>query len=92
MKNFRGRKVLINVPELKKSSIELTAKDEEAIMKDAMKLWSKLEVFEVGNAVEGIRPGAIVYVSTSALASAEKIEIDGSMKMLINDLDVIFEW
>ena len=41
MKSLRGKRVLLTMPELKKSAVELSAKDEEAIMQEAMKKWQK---------------------------------------------------
>jgi len=81
----RGKRLLVTVPELKKTSVELSAKDEEMRMQDAIKLWTKLEVFAVGNEVEGINPGDKVYIQTYALESAERIEVDGVIKLLIPD-------
>lgn len=90
---FYGRKIMIDVPEKKESVIELTAKDEEAMMQDAMKLWKKLNVYAVGTEVErDINNGDEVYVATHALSSAERVEIEGKMKMIINEFDVIIKW
>jgi hypothetical protein len=79
----RGKRLLVTVPELKKASVELSVKDEELRMQDAIKVWTKLEIFAVGNEVEGIKAGDIVYIQTYALESAERIEIDGVIKLLI---------
>ena len=92
-KELHGRKIIINVPEKKESVIELTAKDEEAMMQEAMKLWKKLTVYAVGSDVEkNIVAGDEVYVATYALSSAERVEINGGMKMIINEPDVILTW
>lgn len=92
-KEFYGKKIMINVPEKKESVIELTAKDEESMMQDAMKLWKKLTVYAVGSDVEkNIVAGDEVYVATYALSSAERVEINGGMKMIINEPDVILTW
>lgn len=92
-KEFYGKKIMINVPEKKESVIELTAKDEESMMQDAMKLWKKLTVYAVGSDVEkSLSPGDEIYVATYALSAAERLEINGSMKMIINEPDVILKW
>ena len=57
MKSLRGKRVLITAPELKKTSVELSEKDEEARMKEAMKTWQKLDVFAVGTEVEDVNVG-----------------------------------
>ena len=93
-KKLRGRTILLSVPERKKSSIELSAKDEEAMMQEAAKLWSKLTVYAIGDKVEEVEVGDQVYVRTSALnmEQVERIEIDGSVKLVLNEGDVIIVW
>jgi hypothetical protein len=93
-KKLRGRTILVSVPERKKSGLELSAKDEEAIMADAMKLWSKLTVFAIGDKVEEVEVGDQVYVRTSALnmEQVERIEIDGAIKLVLNEGDVVIIW
>jgi len=93
-KQLRGRTILLSVPERKKSSIELSAKDEEAMMQEAAKLWSKLTVYAIGDKVEEVQEGDQVYVRTGALnmETVERIEIDGSIKLVLNEGDVIIIW
>ena len=93
-KSLRGRTILLDVPQRKKSSIELSAKDEEAMMQEAAKLWNKLTVYAVGVKVEEVKVGDQVYVRTSALnmEQVERIDIDGSIKLVLNEGDVIIIW
>jgi hypothetical protein len=93
-KSLRGRTILLDVPQRKKSSIELSAKDEEALMQEAAKLWSKLTVYAVGDKVEEVKAGDQVYVRTSALnmETVERIDIDGEIKLVLNEGDVIIIW
>jgi histidinol phosphatase-like enzyme len=93
-KSLRGRTILLDVPQRKKSSIELSAKDEEAMMQEAAKLWNKLTVYAVGDKVEEVKAGDQVYVRTSALnmEQVERIDIDGSIKLVLNEGDVIIIW
>lgn len=92
MKALRGKRLLITVPELKKTAVELSAKDEEARMIDAMKQWQKLEVFATGNEIEDINPGDMVYVQTYALETGEKIEVEGKMRILVPDTAIAILW
>ena len=85
MKNLRGKRVLITVPELKKSNIAISEKDEEMMMQEAMKKWQSLEIFAVGDEVEGLKKEDMVYVQTYALESGEKIEVEGKMRILVPD-------
>ena len=92
MKNLRGKRVLVTVPELKKSAIEISAKDEEMMMQEAMKKWEKIEVFAVGDEVEGVKKGDMVYVQTYALESGEKISIDDHMRILVPENSIAIVW
>ena len=92
MKSLRGKRVLLTMPELKKSAVELSAKDEEAIMQEAMKKWQKLEVFAVGDDVIDLKIGDKVYVQTYALESGEKIEIDGAIKLMVPESTIAIIW
>ena len=89
---LQGRRVLINVPKKKESVIELTAKDEEQIMQEAMKLWTKLEVYAVGDTVEKVVPGDKVYVTTGSLQNAEKVELEDGMKHMLSEGDIAIKW
>lgn len=92
MKSLRGKRVLLTMPELKKSAVELSTKDEEAIMQEAMKKWLKLEVFAVGDEVTDIKEGDKVYVQTYALESGEKIEIDNNIKLMVSENAIAIIW
>ena len=93
-KKLRGRTILLSIPERKKSVIELSSKDEEALMADAVKMWNKLTVFAVGEKVEEVSVGDQVYVRTASLnlEVVERIEIDGQTKLVLNEGDVIIIW
>ena len=93
-KKLRGRTILLSIPERKKSVIELSSKDEEALMAEAVKMWNKLSVYAVGDKVEEVSVGDQVYVRTSALnlEVVERIEIDGQTKLVLNEGDVVIIW
>ena len=93
-KKLRGRTILLSIPERKKSVIELSSKDEEAIMAEAVKMWNRLSVYAVGDKVEEVSVGDQVYVRTSALnlEVVERIEIDGETKLVLNEGDVVIVW
>ena len=93
-KKLRGRAILLNVPQRKKSVIELSAKDEEAMMQEAAKLWSKLAVYAIGDKVEEVKAGDQVYIRTAALnmETVERIDIDGEIKLVLNEGDIIIIW
>ena len=92
MKSLRGKRILVSVPELKKSAVELSAKDEEMIMQEAMKKWQKLTVYAVGDDITDIKVGDQVYIQTYALESGEKIEVDGAIRILTNESAIAIIW
>jgi len=91
---LRGRTILVDLPQRKESAIKLSEKDEDQVMKDAMKLWNKLTVYAVGDKVEDVAAGDKVYIRTSALnlESVERIDIDSGVKLVLNEGDVIIVW
>jgi hypothetical protein len=93
-KKLRGRVILLDVPKRKESAIQLSAKDEDAIMQDAVKMWNKLTVYAVGDKVEEVVAGDQVYIRTSSLDMnvVERIDIDGEVKLVLNEGDVIIIW
>lgn len=93
-KKLRGRAIFLDVPERKESGIVLTSKDEDQIMAEAMKMWNKLTVYAVGDKVEEVAAGDQVYVRTSALnlELVERIDIDGKVKLVITEGDVVLVW
>jgi hypothetical protein len=91
-KVLRGRRIIINVPERKESSLKLSEKDEDAIMYEAMKAWLKLEVFAVGDKCEDVKEGDIVYIPYGALEHSEKIDINGTVRLILNEGDVAIVW
>lgn len=93
-KKLRGRTILLDVPKRKESTIQLSAKDEDMIMQEAAKMWSKLTVYAIGDKVEEVQEGDQVYVRTSSLnmETVERIEIDGGIKLVLNEGDVIIVW
>ena len=93
-KSLRGRAILLDVPKRKESSIQLSAKDEEVIMQEAVKMWNKLTVYAIGDKVEDVAVGDQVYVRTSSLNMeiVERIDIDGEVKLVLNEADVVIVW
>jgi hypothetical protein len=93
-KKLRGRVILLDLPERKQSSIQLSSKDEETIMAEAVKMWNKLTVYAIGDKVEDVNANDQVYVRTGALnlEHVERIEIDGKVKLVVTEGDVVMVW
>jgi len=91
-KTLRGRRILIEVPVKKESVIKLSEKDEDALMYEAMKQWNRLTVYAIGDKVEEIAVGDSVYIPVAQLEHAEKVDIDGSVKLMFNEMDIAIIW
>jgi hypothetical protein len=91
-KTLRGRRILIEVPVKKESVITLSEKDQDALMYEAMKQWNKLTVYAIGDKVEEIAVGDSVYIPVPQLEQAEKVDIDGSVKLMFNEMDIAIIW
>jgi hypothetical protein len=83
-----GKRILINVPEIEKAVIELSPAQEAEREKEAIKKWTQLEIHSVGDDVEKVKAGDKVYVQTFALEGAERIDLDGKIKLLVKEFDI----
>jgi len=91
-KTLRGRRILIEVPKKKESVITLSEKDKDALMYEEMKAWNRLTIYAVGDKVEDVVVGDVVYIAVSQLEHAEKVDIDGSVKLMLNEMDIAIIW
>jgi hypothetical protein len=83
-----GKRILINIPVIEKPVIELSPAQEAEREKEAIKKWTQLEIHAVGDEVEKVKAGDKVYVQTFALEGAEKIDLDGKIKLLVKEFDI----
>jgi hypothetical protein len=91
-KKLRGNRILLNRPESKEYSIELSEKDKAIIEDELRTKWTRLEVYAVGTDVEDCKAGDKIYVQATALKLAEVIEVDGLPKFMIRENDVVLVW
>ena len=94
---LRGNRVMLDKPEKKekaegKLDLILTDEMEKEAEKDLMKEWTHLNVFAVGADVTDLKEGDKVYVRTGALHSAEIIDMDGKLKMMVLIHDIVMIW
>ena len=88
----RGQRVVLNLPEIKKSVIEVDEKLQKELMEKEMKKWGSLEVFAVGEEVVGIEVGDKVYVNPIFLQNAERIETEGVERLIVRASDISIIW
>ena len=91
-KTLRGRRILIEVPKKKESVITVSEKDKDALMYEEMKAWNRLTIYAVGDKVEDVVAGDVVYIAVSQLEHSEKVDIDGSVKLMLNEMDIAIIW
>jgi hypothetical protein len=91
-KSLKGRRVLVNQPEMKESAIQLSEADKAHIEQESMKKWTRLEVYAVGEDVTGVATGDSVYVSVNAIKGAEVIEVEESIKLMLSEYDIAIVW
>lgn len=89
---LKGKRVLLSKPEIEKSAIHITPEVQENMDRENMKKWTHLEVFAVGENVEGITVGDMVYIPKAALERSDVIEVEGEIKLMVSDFDVAVIW
>jgi predicted RNA-binding protein with PUA-like domain len=87
-----GKRVLLNKPETKKSTIELSETEKQQIEKELMSKWTTLEVSAVGNEVSTVKPGDKVYVYAHSLRNAEIIEVEEIAKLIVHESEIAIVW
>ena len=91
-KSLKGRRVLVNQPEMKESVLQLTEASKAHIEQESMKKWTRLEVYAVGDDVTTVAAGDSVYVSVNAIKGAEVIEIEEHIKLMLSEYDIAIVW
>jgi hypothetical protein len=89
---LKGKRVLLNKPEVKESPFELSEADKLAIEMDMRKTWTRLEVYAVGDEVENIHVGSKVYIGIIGLQSSEAVELEDGMKLMVAERDIAIVW
>lgn len=89
---LKGKRVLLNRPQLEKSPIAMTPEVQERLDRENIAKWTQLEVFAVGDEATGVKPGDKVYISKSGIEHCEVIEIEGALKLMINESQICIVW
>lgn len=87
-----GKRIMLDRPEQKQSSIQLTEAQQKSLDMDLMKEWTKLNVYAVGDEVHSIFPGDKVYVYVHSLANAEVLEVEGKKKIIVSLPEIVLKW
>ena len=85
---LKGKRVLLNKPEVKESQFELSESDKHALEMDMRKTWTKLEVYAIGDEVESVKVGDKVYMGITGLQASEAVELEDGMKLMVAERDI----
>ena len=92
-KQLLGNRIYVDVPERKKSKLEVDANTKEALQREMLKKMSKLKVYDVGDLVTAFKAGDEVLVDPSKLKDAHLIPLtDEQEVLLLSPFDVIHVW
>ena len=89
---LKGKRVLLNRPEVKESPFELSEADKQAIEMDMRKTWTKLEVYAIGDEVESVKVGDKVYMGITGLQASEAVELEDGVKLMVAERDIAIVW
>jgi hypothetical protein len=89
---LKGKRVLLNKPEVKESQFELSEADKMALEMDMRKTWTKLEVYAIGDEVESVKVGDKVYMGMIGLQASEAVELEEGIKLMVAERDIAIVW
>ena len=91
MKKYQGKLVILDKPEVKKGSIELSEKDIALQEAELVKKWGRLKVHAVGEDVKFCKPGDEVLVTARQLSFllSDLVVIDGKEKFVAQESHII---
>ena len=89
---LHGKRILVTKPEVKESAFELSEKDKALLEAEMRSKWTALDIFAVGDEVERFAVGDKVYLQMNALNTADVIDIDGALKLMIREHDIAITW
>ena len=92
-KQLLGNRVYVEVPEQKKSKLEVDANTKEALQREMLKKMSRLKCYDVGDLVTTFKAGDEILVDPGKLKDAHLIPLsDAQQVLLISPFDVIHVW
>lgn len=87
---YQGKLVLVSKPVFEnKSVIELSEKDKALIEQDLIKKYTKLDVFAVGVDTTFCKTGDVVLITPKTLSYADTVELEGEIKFIVKESDII---
>lgn len=91
-KSLKGVRVLLTLPERDTKGIELSPELKEELDREYAAKLDKLEVYAIGDHVEGIEVGDFVYVPTEELKRGTFVTINEQAKLMVPSHAVALVW
>ena len=89
---LRGQRILLTLPQPPDMKVIIDEKLKEEIAQEYYAKADKLEVFMVGDLVNDIKSGDLVYVPVKDLQAGDLIEIDKQKYAMINVINIALIW
>jgi predicted transcriptional regulator len=91
-KKLNGVRVILSLPPRDTKGIELSPELKEELDREYAAQLDKLEVYAIGDAVEGIKIGDVVYVPTEELKRGTFVTINEESKLIVNSMAIALVW
>ncbi len=85
---LKGRRVLLDIPEIKQPSIKLTDAAQAEYEKGVFEKLRVLTVYQAGDGCETTKNGMKVYLSPASLQN--KVPVGDDFKFLISESEIIY--
>jgi len=91
-KKLNGVRVLLTLPPRDTKGIELSPELKEELDREYAAQLDKLTVYAVGDAVDNIKEGDVVYVPTEELKRGTFVNINDEAKLMVSSMSVALIW
>lgn len=91
-KKLNGIRVLLTLPPRDTKGIELSPELKEELDREYAAKLDKLEVYAIGDAVEGVEVGDMVYVPTEELKRGTFVTINDEAKIMVAYHSIALVW
>lgn len=91
-KQLKGIRILLSLPKRDDKGIILTPELEEEFNREYAQKMDKLEVFAIGDGVNDIQVGEMVYVPVEELKRGTFVSINGEEKLMVSAMSVALIW
>ena len=84
--------MVLSLPPRDTKGIELSPELKEQLDREYAAQLDKLEVYAVGDAVDGVKEGDVVYVPTEELKRGTFVNINGEPKLMVSAMSIGLIW